>query len=103
MTVLDNVATGVLYGRERGEIEERGERPLKSCVSLDSRTRKASVQVFLKLADRKRLEVARSLGIGPKLLFLTRSLPGFNQREIDEAIQLVFPNQEGDGGDDLHG
>jgi branched-chain amino acid transport system ATP-binding protein len=45
---------------------------------------------LLKLADRKRLEVTRALSIGPKLLLLDEVFAGLNQKEIDEAIQLIF-------------
>ena len=90
MTVLDNVATGVLYGRERGEIEEARREALEILRFTGLDGKKGVHAGFLKLADRKRLEVARSLGIGPKLLLLDEVFAGLNQREIDEAIQLVF-------------
>jgi branched-chain amino acid transport system ATP-binding protein len=49
---------------------------------------------LLKLVDRKRLEVARALGIGPKLLLLDEVFAGLNQKEIDEAIHLIFRIRE---------
>jgi branched-chain amino acid transport system ATP-binding protein len=90
MTVLDNVATGVLYGRERGEIEEARREALEILRFTGLEGKKGVHAGHLKLADRKRLEVARSLGIGPKLLLLDEVFAGLNQKEIDEAIQLVF-------------
>jgi branched-chain amino acid transport system ATP-binding protein len=90
MTVLDNVATGVLYGRERGEIGEARREALEILRFTGLDGKKGVHAGLLKLADRKRLEVARSLGIGPKLLLLDEVFAGLNQREIDEAIQLVF-------------
>ena len=45
---------------------------------------------LLKLADRKRLEVTRALGIRPRLLLLDEVFAGLNQKEIDEAIDLIF-------------
>jgi branched-chain amino acid transport system ATP-binding protein len=90
MTVLENVATGILYGREKEDIEEaRGDaRELLRFTGLD--LKKDVHAGLLKLADRKRLEVTRALGIGPKLLLLDEVFAGLNQREIDEAIHLIF-------------
>jgi len=90
MTVLDNVATGVLYGRKRDEIEEARREALEILRFTGLDGKKDIRAGLLKLADRKRLEVARSLGIGPKLLLLDEVFAGLNQREIDEAVQLVF-------------
>jgi branched-chain amino acid transport system ATP-binding protein len=90
LTVLDNVATGVLYGAGMKELEEaRGEAlDLLRFTGLDSR--KDVHAGKLKLADRKRLEVTRALAIRPKLLLLDEVFAGLNQREIEEAIDLIF-------------
>jgi branched-chain amino acid transport system ATP-binding protein len=90
MTALDNVATGVLYGRERSGIEEARREALEILRFTGLDKKKEIHAGLLNLADRKRLEVARSLGTGPKLLLLDEVFSGLNQREIDEAIQLVF-------------
>lgn len=90
MTVIDNVATGILYGREKGDIEEarRDALDLLFFTGLDSK--KDTHAGLLKLADRKRLEVTRALGIRPQLLLLDEVFAGLNQKEIDEAIDLIF-------------
>ncbi len=90
MTVLDNVATGVLYGKERAKVEEAREEALEILRFTGLESKREIHAGLLKLADRKRLEVARSLGIGPRLLLLDEVFAGLNQREIDEAIRLVF-------------
>lgn len=90
MTVLENVAAGVLYGRGKREIAEARQEAheLLRFTGLDS---KKEVRAgLLKLADRKRLEVARALGIGPKLLLLDEVFAGLNQKEMEEAIDLIF-------------
>ncbi len=90
MTVLDNVATGVLYGKGKEDMEEAREDALDLLrfTGLDSKMK--SPAGLLKLGDRKRLEVTRALGIGPKLLLLDEVFAGLNQKEIDEAIELIF-------------
>jgi len=90
MTVLDNVATGVLYGRGKADVEEarRDALELLRFTGLES---KRNVRAgLLKLADRKRLEVTRALGIRPQLLLLDEVFAGLNQKEVEDAIQLIL-------------
>lgn len=90
MTVLDNVATGVLYGGGKDHMEDaRGEAmELLRFTGLDA---KRDIPAgLLKLADRKRLETTRALGIRPQVLLLDEVFAGLNQREIDDAIDLIF-------------
>ena len=44
---------------------------------------------MLTLARRKRLELAKSLAMRPKLLFLDEVNAGLNPAEIDEALKLI--------------
>ncbi|MGD0234546.1 MAG: ABC transporter ATP-binding protein [Syntrophorhabdales bacterium] len=90
LSVLDNVATGILYGERIADLEQARDkaRDLLRFTGLDS---KRDVHAgLLKLADRKRLEVTRALGIRPRLLLLDEVFAGLNQKEIDEAIHLIF-------------
>jgi branched-chain amino acid transport system ATP-binding protein len=90
MTVIDNVATGILYGREKGNIEEARREALDLLCFTGLDSKKDIHAGLLKLADRKRLEVTRALGIRPHLLLLDEVFAGLNQKEIDEAIDLIF-------------
>ncbi len=90
MTVIDNVAAGILYGREEGNIEEARRDALDLLRFTGLNSKKDLHAGLLKLADRKRLEVARALAIRPELLLLDEVFAGLNQKEIDEAIHLIF-------------
>jgi branched-chain amino acid transport system ATP-binding protein len=41
-------------------------------------------------AEMKRLELARALAVGPKLLLLDEVFSGLNETETQEAINLIF-------------
>ena len=90
LTVLDNVATGILYGEGKTGIEEARSKALDLLRFTRLESKKDLHAGSLKLADRKRLEVTRALGIRPQLLLLDEVFAGLNQKEIDEAIDLIF-------------
>ncbi len=90
MTVLENIAIGALYGRE-------GARDMKSALAKSEEIlhftglekRRELLAENLKLADRKRLEIARAMATRPEILLLDEVFAGLNETEIDEAIRLV--------------
>ncbi|MBP1716146.1 MAG: livG 2 [Deltaproteobacteria bacterium] len=90
MTVVENIAIGALYGRE-------GVRDMKSALARSEeilhftglKKRKDVLAENLKLADRKRLEIARAMATRPEILLLDEVFAGLNETEIDEAIRLV--------------
>ena len=90
MTVLDNVATAVLYGRRRGNVEEARREALELLRFTGLESKRGIHAGLLKLADRKRLEVTRALGIRPRLLLLDEVFAGLNQKEIEDAIRLIL-------------
>ncbi len=90
MTVLENIAIGSLYGRE-------GVRDMASALKKSEEIlhftglekRKDMLAENLKLADRKRLEIARAMATRPEILLLDEVFAGLNETEINEAIRLV--------------
>jgi len=95
MTVLENIAVGALYGRE-------GVRDMKSALAKSEEIlhftglekRKDLLAENLKLADRKRLEIARAMATRPEILLLDEVFAGLNETEIDEAIRRVKEIQQ---------
>ena len=90
MTVLKNVAIGKLYGKERLRDGKKAEREAFEILEFVGLAHKAHVPASgLTIADRKRLEVARSLATGPELLLLDEVLAGLTPAETAEAMTLV--------------
>ena len=91
LSVLDNVTTAVLYGRDNvGSMAKGRGRALEllEFVGLDG---KKDVQAqSLVSAERKKLELARALAIRPEFLLLDETFSGMNDAEIEEAIKLIF-------------
>jgi branched-chain amino acid transport system ATP-binding protein len=91
LSLLENVTTAVLYGRENikrpGLARDRALSILEFIGLIDKRRH---LPGQLALEDRKRLEVARALGSKPEMLLLDEVFAGLNPREIDAAIELAF-------------
>jgi branched-chain amino acid transport system ATP-binding protein len=91
LSVLDNVTTAVLYGRDNiGTMAKGRGRALEllKFVGLDG---KKDVQAqSLVSAERKKLELARALAIRPEFLLLDETFSGLNDAEVQDAIKLIF-------------
>jgi len=95
MSVLENVAAGALFGGAHASVADamasaREQLELTGLASFADRP--AST---LTLAGRKRLEVAKSLAMRPKLLMLDEVNAGLNASEIDGALRLIRQIAEG--------
>jgi branched-chain amino acid transport system ATP-binding protein len=91
LTLLDNVTTAVLYGREG--IDEMGQAQEIAATILEFAGLADKILSFpgqLALEDRKRLEVARSLAQRPEIILLDEVFAGLNPKEIEGAIELTF-------------
>lgn len=89
MNALDNVAGGALFAggcRTLADAREKAHEHL-AFTGLGNVAEKAAST--LTLADRKRLELARSLAMNPKLLLLDEVNAGLNTAEIDSALALI--------------
>jgi len=89
MTVLENVAAGALFGGAAPSVAaamDVARQQLEFTGLAPFADRPASA---LTLAGRKRLELAKSMAMQPKVLLLDEVNAGLNSSEIDGALALI--------------
>ena len=89
MSVLENVVAGALFAgaagsRAKAEVEAMAHLEFAGLADLARRP-----AASLTLPSRKRLELAKSLAMKPKVLLLDEVNAGLNTAEIDNALQLI--------------
>jgi branched-chain amino acid transport system ATP-binding protein len=89
LTCRDNVLAALAFGTEGvwGEAAATKVGALLDRVGLAGRAE--TLASDLTYIDQKRLELARALGLSPKLLLLDEWLAGLNPSELNEGIVLV--------------
>ena len=89
MSVLENVAAGALFAGGCSSVAEARERAAE-CLTFTGLAALADMPAAqLTLPNRKRLELAKGLATGPRLLLLDEVNAGLNATEIDEALALI--------------
>jgi len=88
LTVFKTVTIGALvHARTVKEAEERAERIL---CDLRLEDKKEKLGRNLTVIERKRLELARALASGPKLLLIDEVIAGLNPIEVDEISRILL-------------
>ena len=95
LSVMENVLVGGLYGRGLGLNRARREAmELLNLVGLSEVAHQPSGTITV--AMRRRLELARALATGPKIILLDENMAGLTPVEIDAALELLRKiNEEG--------
>ncbi len=88
LPVLDNVMVGAL--RRTNSVAEARAIALEQLRVVRLENSATVLAGALPIGERKRLEVARVLATGPKLLLLDEVMGGLNPAESEEIIQLIL-------------
>jgi branched-chain amino acid transport system ATP-binding protein len=89
MTVLDNVTGGALFAGGVATIRAARDKAMEHLEFTGLAGVAARPAAALTLANRKRLELAKSLATNPRLLLLDEVNAGLNASEIDAALELI--------------
>jgi branched-chain amino acid transport system ATP-binding protein len=89
MTVLENVTGGALFAGGVATIRAARDKAMEHLEFTGLAGLAERPAAALTLANRKRLELAKSLATNPRLLLLDEVNAGLNASEIDAALELI--------------
>lgn len=94
LTVQENVMVGACFGHERQDLSNASKIADEVLEFVGLTPRADQLAGSLNVAQKKRLEMARSLAAHPYLLLLDEVLAGLNHSEIDSMIQTILKIRE---------
>lgn len=91
LTALQNVMVGAMFGKEgfkrkRREVIDKA-REVTSLVGLYDKKDITADQ--LTIPDKKKIEIAKALAMGPRLLLLDEVMAGLNHAEVSNMMELI--------------
>lgn len=89
LSVRENVIVGACFGREGHGLSKAGEIADEVMEFVGLAERSDQLAASLNVAQKKRLEMARTLAAQPYLLLLDEVLAGLNPSEIAEMVEIV--------------
>jgi branched-chain amino acid transport system ATP-binding protein len=90
MTVFENVLVAAVFGSESRRSEKAAIEPVIDALTRAQLLAKANVLAgSLTLLERKRLELARALSTGPRLLLLDEIAGGLTEAEVHQLVETV--------------
>jgi branched-chain amino acid transport system ATP-binding protein len=90
MTVLENVVSGILYGRrENLSFSTARNEALKYLEFVGLAEKKDMLASNLNLAERKLLELARALATNPQMVLIDEVAAGLNPVEVEHITKMI--------------
>ena len=87
LTVYENVLAGIVHSPPGTERPER--RALDVLEKVGLADKRNTVAAGLRLLDRKRLELAKAVSVGSKILLLDEVAGGLTEGEVFELVEMV--------------
>jgi branched-chain amino acid transport system ATP-binding protein len=89
LTVLENVTTAARFGMDRLDAQAAAKRALHLIDIVGLGARREHLAGDLTLSGQKRLEVARSVATGARLLLLDEVMAGLTPTEVAQMLEVV--------------